>query len=134
VTATIRALTLLGNRKLELRQVPGPPPPAAGEVQIAVKAVALNHIDVWGFRGMAFAKRKMPVVVGVEAAGEIAQTGAGVTAFKRFNQSLPVELLDSIRKNKVAIKGPITTITDRPGLGVDVDWHLVSELSDTGDA
>jgi isocitrate dehydrogenase (NAD+) len=34
---------------------------------------------------------------------------AGVTAFKRFNQSLPVELLDSIRRNKVALKGPVTT-------------------------
>jgi hypothetical protein len=36
VTATIRALTLLGDRKLELMQVPAPPPPAVGEVQIAV--------------------------------------------------------------------------------------------------
>ena len=35
VTATIRALTLLGDRKLELAEVPAPPPPAAGEVQIA---------------------------------------------------------------------------------------------------
>jgi isocitrate dehydrogenase (NAD+) len=34
---------------------------------------------------------------------------AGVSAFKRFNQSLPVALLDSIRKNKVALKGPVTT-------------------------
>ncbi len=34
---------------------------------------------------------------------------AGVTAFKRFNQSLPVPLLDSIRRNKVALKGPVTT-------------------------
>jgi isocitrate dehydrogenase (NAD+) len=34
---------------------------------------------------------------------------AGVTAFKRFNQSLPVQLLDSIRRNKVALKGPVTT-------------------------
>ena len=34
---------------------------------------------------------------------------AGVTAFKRFNQSLPVELLDSIKRNKVALKGPVTT-------------------------
>jgi len=82
VTATIRALTLLGDRKLELRQIPPPPPPAAGEVQIAVKAVALNHIDVWGFRGMAFAKRKMPLVVGAEAAGEIAAIGDGVSGFK----------------------------------------------------
>ena len=82
MSATIRALTLLGDRKLELAEVPAPAPPAAGEVQIAVKAVALNHIDVWGFRGMAFAKRKMPLVVGAEAAGEIAAVGDGVTNFK----------------------------------------------------
>jgi isocitrate dehydrogenase (NAD+) len=34
---------------------------------------------------------------------------AGVVAFKRFKQSLPVELLDSIKRNKVALKGPVTT-------------------------
>ena len=34
---------------------------------------------------------------------------AGVTAFDRFKRSLPVELLDSIRRNKVALKGPLTT-------------------------
>jgi isocitrate dehydrogenase (NAD+) len=34
---------------------------------------------------------------------------AGVTAFKRFNQSLPPELLESIKRNKVALKGPVTT-------------------------
>jgi isocitrate dehydrogenase (NAD+) len=34
---------------------------------------------------------------------------AGVTAFKRFNQSLPSQLLDSINRNKVALKGPVTT-------------------------
>jgi alcohol dehydrogenase len=78
----MRALTLLADRKLELVDAPAPPPPAAGEVQIGVKAVALNHLDLWGFRGMAFAKRKLPVVVGVEAAGEIAAVGAGVAAFK----------------------------------------------------
>jgi alcohol dehydrogenase len=78
----MRALTLLGDRKLELVEVPAPPPPAAGEVQIRVKAVALNHLDLWGFRGMAFAKRKFPVVVGVEAAGEIASVGAGVSTYK----------------------------------------------------
>jgi alcohol dehydrogenase len=78
----MRALTLLGDRKLELVETPAPPPPGTGEVQIRVKAVALNHLDLWGFRGMAFAKRKFPVVVGVEAAGEIAQIGAGVSGFK----------------------------------------------------
>jgi isocitrate dehydrogenase (NAD+) len=34
---------------------------------------------------------------------------AGVMAFKRFNKSLPAELLESIKRNKVALKGPVTT-------------------------
>ena len=34
---------------------------------------------------------------------------AGVIAFKRHGQSLPVELLDSVKRNKVALKGPVTT-------------------------
>ena len=34
---------------------------------------------------------------------------AGVTAFKRHNQSLPGTLLESIRRNKIALKGPVTT-------------------------
>jgi alcohol dehydrogenase len=79
----MRALTLVADRKLELVDVPAPPVPGPGEVQIRVKAVALNHIDVWGFRGMAFAKRKLPLVVGAEAAGEIAAVGQDVTGFKR---------------------------------------------------
>jgi alcohol dehydrogenase len=49
-------------------------------VQVHVKAVGLNHLDLWGFRGMAFAKRKLPLVVGVEAAGEVAAAGGGVTS------------------------------------------------------
>ena len=78
----MRALSLIADRKLELAELPAPPPPAAGEVQIRVRAVALNHIDVWGWRGMAFAKRKLPLVVGAEAAGEIAAAGPGVSDFK----------------------------------------------------
>jgi len=72
---SIRALTLVGDRKIELLDVAAPPAPAAGEVQIRIKAIGLNHIDVWGWRGMAFAKRKLPLIVGVEAAGEITAVG-----------------------------------------------------------
>jgi alcohol dehydrogenase len=78
----MRALALLGDRKLELTDLPPPRPPAPGEVQIRVRAVGLNHIDVWGYRGMAFAKRKYPLVVGAEAAGEVVATGADITNFK----------------------------------------------------
>jgi alcohol dehydrogenase len=78
----MRALSLVADRQLLVADIPPPPPPRAGEVQIRVKAVALNHIDVWGYRGMAFAKRKLPLVVGAEASGEIAAIGDGVTRFK----------------------------------------------------
>jgi alcohol dehydrogenase len=78
----LRALQLIEDRRLETVDVPPPPPPPHGEVTLRIRAVALNHIDVWGWRGMAFAKRKLPLVVGVEAAGEVASVGDGVTAFK----------------------------------------------------
>src|SRR6201747_2219512 len=78
----MRALTLVADRQLVVADAPPPPPPDTGEVQIRIKAVTLNHIDVWGYRGMAFAKRKLPLVVGAEASGEIAAVGDGVTRFK----------------------------------------------------
>jgi alcohol dehydrogenase len=78
----MRALTLVADRKVALIELDPPPAPAAGEVHVRVKAVALNHIDLWGYRGMAFAKRKMPLVVGAEASGEVAAVGPDVTAFK----------------------------------------------------
>ena len=34
---------------------------------------------------------------------------AGVLALERTGHTLPVDLLDSIRRNKVALKGPVTT-------------------------
>ena len=80
--APMRSLQLHGDRDLRLEEIDPPPPPAAGEVQIRIRAVALNYLDVWGFRGMAFAKRKMPQAAGVEAAGEIVCVGEGVTNLK----------------------------------------------------
>jgi len=75
----MRALQLVADRKLEIVDLPPPPPPAQGEVTVRIGAVALNHIDVWGWRGMAFAKRKMPLVVGAEAAGYVEEIGPGVS-------------------------------------------------------
>src|SRR6187401_1359348 len=37
------------------------------------------------------------------------QQDAGVIAFKKHGQSLPAQLLDSVKRNKVALKGPVTT-------------------------
>jgi len=78
----MRSLQLFGDRDIRITEIDAPPPPAPGEVQVRIKALGLNYLDVWGFRGMAFAKRKMPQAVGVEAAGEIAAVGEGVSRFK----------------------------------------------------
>lgn len=75
----MRALQLIEDRRLELVDVPPPPPPGIGEVTVSIKAVALNHIDVWGWRGMAFAKRKLPLTVGAEASGIVDAIGHGVS-------------------------------------------------------
>ncbi len=78
----MRALQLVADRRIELRDVDPPPPPAPGEVTLRIRAVALNHIDVWGWRGMAFAKRKLPLTVGAEASGEVAALGEGVSGLR----------------------------------------------------
>lgn len=78
----MRALQLVSEREVSVTDVPPPPPPGQGEVQFKTKVVALNHIDVWGWRGMAFAKRKLPMTVGAEASGEVTAVGPGVTGLK----------------------------------------------------
>ena len=75
----IRALQLLADRDVALNSIPAPPPPGANDVQLRVRVVGLNHIDVWGFRGMAFAKRKYPLTVAAEASCEVIAVGSDVT-------------------------------------------------------
>ena len=74
----MRALRLFGDRDARLVEMEEPRPPGPGEVQLRMLAVALNHIDVWGWRGMAFAKRSLPITIGAEAVGEVVAVGPGV--------------------------------------------------------
>lgn len=75
---TMRALQLSAEKALKLVHRQPPPPPSDDEVQVRIEAVALNHIDVWGWRGMAFARRTLPIVIGAEAAGEVVAVGRNV--------------------------------------------------------
>ncbi len=78
----MRALQLLADKHVSITDIAEPQEPAEGEVQLRIKVVALNHIDVWGWRGMAFAKRKLPMAVGAEASGEVVKLGPGVADLK----------------------------------------------------
>ncbi len=85
----MRALQLIDERDIQLVHRDPPPPPGPGEVQLRVRIVGLNHIDVWGWRGMAFAKRKFPFTVTTEAMGEIAAVHPDVTGFAVGQRVVP---------------------------------------------
>jgi isocitrate dehydrogenase (NAD+) len=53
---------------------------------------------------------------------------AGVVAFERTGQALPVELIDSIRRNKVALKGPVTTPIGHGFTSVNVGLRKALDL------
>jgi alcohol dehydrogenase len=74
----MQAVRVTAERSLDVVDLAPPGAPAPDEVQVRVDAVALNHIDVWGWRGMAFAKRALPLVAGAEAAGTILAVGERV--------------------------------------------------------
>jgi NADPH2:quinone reductase len=56
------------------------PEPGAGEIQIRHKAVGLNYIDTYHRTGLY--PLPMPSGIGLEAAGVVEKTGAGVAEFK----------------------------------------------------
>jgi isocitrate dehydrogenase (NAD+) len=53
---------------------------------------------------------------------------AGVLAFKRHNVSLPAELLESVQRNKVALKGPVTTPISEGFTSVNVGLRKALDL------
>ena len=53
---------------------------------------------------------------------------AGAQAQERFGATLPAELLDSIRRNKVALKGPITTPVGKGFTSVNVGLRKALDL------
>jgi len=53
---------------------------------------------------------------------------AGVVAFERTGHALPIELVDSIRRNKVALKGPVTTPIGEGFTSVNVGLRKALDL------
>ena len=85
----IRALRMLSDKDLALCRIDPPPAPGPGEVQLRVRFVGINHIDVFGLRGMAFAKRLYPLSVGAEASCEVISVGEGVTSVVPGDRVVP---------------------------------------------
>jgi NADPH:quinone reductase-like Zn-dependent oxidoreductase len=74
----MRAVHLTAVNQLNVTEVPEPPP-APGEVVVALRAAALNHRDVWIKSGL-YAGLKWPCLPGSDGAGEVVALGAEVDA------------------------------------------------------
>ena len=73
-----------GIEHLQITDVPDPPVPGAGEVRVAIRAAALNHLDLYvveGLPGGAGAKQ-FPHIMGADGAGVVEAIGPDVTAVR----------------------------------------------------
>ena len=71
-----------GPEVLALREVPDPPPPGPGELQVRIVARGVQYVDVLMLAGKYQFRPEPPFIPGNEAAGEIVAVGDGVTQFK----------------------------------------------------
>src|ERR1700726_4150336 len=85
MSETMRALVLRqhgGLENLEVVQDHPKPKAKAGAVVIRVRASSFNYHDVFTVQGMPGIKVPLPVVIGLDMAGEITEIGDGVSGWK----------------------------------------------------
>ena len=88
---TMKALLLRQHGGLDnLQMVSDYPAPQAveGHVVIRVRASSFNFHDLFTVKGMPGIKVPLPVIIGLDLAGEIAEVGAGVTGWKAGDRVL----------------------------------------------
>jgi len=95
----MKAVVLQQHGGLEqLKYVPDFPDPVVqdGHVVIRVGATSFNYHDVFTVRGMPGIKVPLPIIIGLDMAGEILKVGAGVSAWKTGDRVL----VNPLNRNK----------------------------------
>lgn len=69
-----------GLDKLQVTEVPDAPAPGPGEVRVALRAAALNHLDLFVAAGLPGTADRFPWIVGADGAGTVESVGPGVTS------------------------------------------------------
>ena len=77
----MKALLMEEYKKLNFTDVPDPVIAEPDEILVRVKAVSICGSDVHGFDGST-GRRRPPIIMGHEAAGEVAAVGKGVKNFR----------------------------------------------------
>lgn len=70
-----------GPEVLRVGELPDPRP-GRGEVVVAVRAAAMNHLDLWTRRGLPGLELELPHVGGADMAGTVAELGDGVEGWE----------------------------------------------------
>jgi NADPH:quinone reductase-like Zn-dependent oxidoreductase len=71
-----------GLDRLTVADVPAPGAPGPGQVRVAIRAAALNHLDLFVVGGLPGVEYRFPHVVGADGAGVIDAVGPGVSRVK----------------------------------------------------
>ncbi|HEV2669916.1 MAG TPA: zinc-binding dehydrogenase [Gemmatimonadales bacterium] len=71
-----------GIDKLQIKEIPDAPAPQAGEVRVAIRAAALNHLDLFVAAGLPGTAERFPFVVGADGAGVVESVGPDVSAVR----------------------------------------------------
>jgi alcohol dehydrogenase len=77
-----------GMEKLKLEPDFPDPKPGEGDVVVRVRASSLNYHDVFTRRGMPGIKLQMPLIMGLDVAGEILELGPGVAGWRAGDRVL----------------------------------------------
>ncbi|HEY2883010.1 MAG TPA: zinc-dependent alcohol dehydrogenase family protein [Pirellulales bacterium] len=92
------------------------PSPAAGQVQIAVKAIGLNRAESMFRLGLYLEEPQLPARLGYEAAGTVTAIGSGVSGLKVGDA---VSTVPSFSQNRYGVYGdlinvPATAVAKHP--------------------
>jgi NADPH2:quinone reductase len=71
-----------GPEVLAVRELPDPPPPGPGELQVRIIARGVQYVDVLMLAGKYQFRPEPPFIPGNEGAGDVVAVGSGVARFK----------------------------------------------------
>ena len=77
-----------GPEALRVEDAPRPSPADPDDVVVALKAAALNHLDLFVLRGLPGAAPAFPHILGADGAGVVEAVGSRVTRVKRGDRVL----------------------------------------------
>src|ERR1700740_2257755 len=75
-----------GPEVLALREVPDPPRPGPGELQVRIQARGVQYVDVLMLAGKYQFRPEPPFIPGSEGAGEVVAVGPDVSGFEPGDQ------------------------------------------------